>query len=59
MTTKRGSERKPDAPEPRPQRRPWRKPQFTEYGPVAKLTRTGLGSVADGGSGSMMSMRSQ
>jgi hypothetical protein len=36
-------------------RKPWRTPRLTEYGPVAKLTQSGLGSIGDGGMGAMMS----
>lgn len=57
MTRERDSRDEKSSTEPRPRRRPWRAPKLTEYGPVAKLTQTGLGSISDGGMGSMMSQR--
>ena len=34
--------------------KPYEKPVLTEYGSVAKLTRSTSGSVGDGGGGGMM-----
>jgi len=35
-------------------KKPYEKPVLTEYGSVAKLTRSTTGSVGDGGGGGMM-----
>lgn len=43
-----------DARSPRRTKKPYEKPVLTEYGSVAKLTRSTTGSVGDGGGGGMM-----
>jgi hypothetical protein len=57
MSTKQDSRDAVSARQPRSTRRPWRAPRLTEYGPVAKLTQTGAGSLADGGHGKGTDMR--
>jgi hypothetical protein len=49
-----GASRESDARAPRRAKRPYEKPVLTEYGSVAKLTRSTTGSVGDGGGGGMM-----
>jgi hypothetical protein len=39
---------------PRRTKKPYEKPVVTDYGSVAKLTRSTTGSVGDGGGGGMM-----
>ena len=36
------------------EKKPYEKPVLTEYGSVAKLTRSTAGSIGDGGGGGMM-----
>lgn len=43
-----------DARSPRRTKKPYERPVLTEYGSVAKLTRSTTGSVGDGGGGGMM-----
>jgi hypothetical protein len=54
MAIERNIKDRTDAGHPGVTRKPWRAPRLTEYGPVAKLTQSGLGSIGDGGMGAMM-----
>ena len=49
-----GASRETDARPPRRAKRPYEKPVLTEYGSVAKLTRSSSGSISDGGVAGMM-----
>ena len=49
-----GASHENDARSPRRAKKPYEKPVLTEYGSVAKLTRSTTGSVGDGGGGGMM-----
>jgi hypothetical protein len=49
-----GGSHETDARSPRRAKKPYEKPVLTEYGSVAKLTRSTAGSVGDGGGGGMM-----
>jgi len=49
-----GASRESDAESPRRSKKQYEKPVLTEYGSVAKLTRSTTGSVGDGGGGGMM-----
>ena len=55
MAVERKINERSDATNSSVSRKPWRAPRLTEYGPVAKLTQSGLGSIGDGGMGAMMS----
>jgi hypothetical protein len=49
-----GASHENDARSPRRAKKSYQKPVLTEYGSVAKLTRSSTGSVGDGGGGGMM-----
>ena len=49
-----GSSHESDARSQGRAKKPYEKPVLTEYGSVAKLTRSTAGSVGDGGGGGMM-----
>jgi hypothetical protein len=48
-----GASHETDARSPRRAKKPYEKPVLTEYGSVAKLTRSSTGSQSDGASGMM------
>ena len=49
-----GASHESDARSPQRAKKPYQKPVLTEYGSVAKLTRSSSGSVGDGGGAGMM-----
>jgi hypothetical protein len=49
-----GASHESDTQLPRRAKKPYEKPVLTDYGSVAKLTRSTTGSVGDGGGGGMM-----
>jgi hypothetical protein len=49
-----GASHETDARSPQRAKTPYEKPVLTEYGSVAKLTRSSTGSMGDGPSGGMM-----
>ena len=49
-----GASHETDARSPRHAKKPYEKPVLTEYGSVAKLTRSSAGSIGDGGGAGMM-----
>jgi hypothetical protein len=44
-----------DRPAERPQKKTYATPVITEYGSVAKLTQSGVGSISDGGTSQLRS----
>ena len=57
MNNKLRTSEPPDRPiRDRKGRRPYKKPALIEYGPVAKLTQMGAGSVSDGMGGFQVNM---
>ena len=57
MAVERNINERSDAANSGVNRKSWRAPRLTEYGPVAKLTQGGNGSLNDGGMGAMMNMQ--